>query len=231
MTRRNPPSGFTLLEVLIALAIFSILAIATVKHIQQVQITKEIAFSELDSYNGLRAAINLMRYDLSQAFHVLYEDIGEENKAALMQNQPVPHTLFDGRKAELIFTSLSRRNYFANRRESEQTEISYFLQPKAGSRHPSLAKRESELIDQDLYQGGAVYTLVENVTQLEFQYWDEKAGKYVDDWHSDSGEYRDRFPLAVKMKIAVLGQNGKELRLTSEFKVAFPNNDPYLAKF
>lgn len=223
--------GFTLLEVLLALAIFSIVAIATVRHIQQVQTTKEVAFVELDNYNGLRAAVEMIRFDLSQAFHVLYEDLGSENKNALMQNQPVPHTLFDGRKADLIFTSLSHRNFYANRRESEQTEISYFLQPKPGAKNPSLAKRESELIDADLYSGGQVYTVLDNVTELNFQYWDEKQGKWVDDWHSDSGEYRDRFPLAVKMKISVIGEGNKTLSLTSEFKVAFPNNEPYLAKF
>lgn len=223
--------GFTLLEVLLALAIFSIVAIATVKHIQQVQTTKEIAFVELDNYNGLRAAVDMMRYDLSQAFHVLYEDLGADNKNALMQNQPVPHTLFDGRKSDLIFTSLSHRNFYANRRESEQTEISYFLQPKQGNRYPSLAKRESEMIDSDLYSGGQVYTVMENVTELTFQYWDEKQGKWVDDWHSDSGDYRDRFPYAVKMRLSAVGAGNKTLSVTSEFKVAFPNNEPFLAKF
>jgi len=223
--------GFTLLEVLMALAIFSIVGIATVKHIQQVQTTKEIAFVEMDNYNAVRAAISMMRFDLSQAFHVLYDDLGTENKNALLQNQPAPHTLFDGRKTELIFTSLSRRNYYANKRESEQTEISFFLQPRPGAKFPSLSKRESEIIDADPYSGGTIYTIVDNVTLLEFQYWDEKQGKWVDDWHSDSGDYRDRFPLAVKMKIGLVGQGGKELKLTSEFKLAFPNNEPYLAKF
>lgn len=222
--------GFTLLEVLLALAIFTVLGIATVKHIQQVKTTKDIAFVELDNYNALRAAINLMRFDLSQAFHVLIEDLGQDTKLALSQSQSVPHTLFDGRKTELIFTSLSRRNYFSNKRESEQTEISFFLKPRPGSRYPSLAKRESELIDADLYGGGSIYTVLDNVTLLEFQYWDEKQGKWVEDWHSDSN-YKDRFPLAVKMKIGVIGEGNKELKLTAEFKVAFPNNDSVLAKF
>ena len=47
--------GFTLIEVLIALSIFTIIGLATVRHIQQLVSTKAAAFSELDLYNALNA--------------------------------------------------------------------------------------------------------------------------------------------------------------------------------
>ena len=126
MRRPHRDSGFTLIEVLLALAIFTIIAMATVRHIQQLVNTKNVAFQDLDMYNGVRAAISVMRFDIGQSFHVLYDELGAENKAAVLQNQPVAHTLFDGRKNELVFTALSHRVYYTNLRESEQTEISYF---------------------------------------------------------------------------------------------------------
>lgn len=223
--------GFTLIEVLLALAIFTIIGLATVRHIQQIQATKEDALKILDSYSNVRAAISMIRFDISQAFHVLYEDLGAEAKSIVLQNGQVAHTLFDGRKKELIFTSLSRRVYYANLRECDQTEISYFLQPREGSSLPSLMKRESEIIDSDLYQGGSVTTLIDNVTNLEFQYWDNKTAKWQDDWNSDNGAFQDTFPQAVKMRIGTIGSDGQELTVDSEFKIAFPNNDPYLAQF
>jgi general secretion pathway protein J len=228
---RRRASGFTLLEVMIALAIFSIIAIGTVRHIQQLQNTKVVAFNELDLYDNLRAALSLMRFDLSQAFHVQYDDLGSEAKLAVMQNQPVAHTLFDGRKKELVFTSASHRVYYSGVRESEQTEISYFLQNRQGVKFPSLMKRESGFIDADLYQGGSIYTVLDNVSSLDFFYWDEKNGKWVDDWNSDNGDFRDRFPQAVKIKISIVGNSGEELKLQSEFKIANPNNDPLLVQF
>lgn len=231
MTRNRRQNGFTLIEVLLALAIFTIIGVATVRHIQQLVNTKNAAFSDLDTYNGVRAAISMLRFDLSQAFHILYDELGEENKLAVQQNQAVAHTLFDGRKNELVFTALSHRAYYTGLRESEQTEISYFLQNRQGAKFPSLMKRESELIDADLYQGGQVYTLMENVSSLAFQYWDEKTGKWVDDWNSDNGEFRDRFPLAVKVRISTVGENKKEMRIEAEFKVAFPHNEPVLVTF
>lgn len=229
--RKNLFSGFTLIEVLIALTIFSIIAIATVRHIQQLQNTKVVAFKELDLYDNLRAAVSLIKFDLSQAFHVLYDDLGAEAKALLNQNQPVAHTIFDGRKNALVFTSLSHRVYYNNVRECEQTEISYFLQNNSGAKYQSLMKRESGFIDSDLYHGGSIYTVLDNIISFDLSYWDYKNAKWVTDWNSDSGEFRDRFPLAVKIKMGVVGNNGEELKLTAEFKLANPNNDAFLVQF
>ena len=229
--RRARNGGFTLIELLLSLAIFTIIGVAVVRNLQQIQNTKNLAFQDIDLYNDARAAISSLRTDLSQAFHVLYDDLGEENKNLLMQNQPVPHTLFDGRKNELIFTSLSHRVYYVDRRETDQTEISYFLQKRQGSKLPSLMKRESEMVDADLYQGGSVYTLIDNVVTFELEYWDEKTSKWVSDWSSDGGAYRDMFPRAVKVRLELAKNDTQRLKIETQFKVAFPNNDGILVQF
>lgn len=223
--------GFTLLEVLLSVAIFSLISIATAKQISMIRNTKVLAFDELDMYNGIRAAFSILKTDLNQSFHVQLDDLGSDIKTALSRNEKVPHTVFDGRKSEIVFTSLSHRNYYQGRRECEQTEISYFLQQRKGNSHQSLMKRESDKIDGDLYQGGSIYTVLDNISSLEFTYWDEKTAKWQDTWNSDTGNYRDKFPMAVKMKIGVINPKNKELKLETVFKVAFPNNEPNLVKF
>ncbi len=220
-----------MIELLLSLAIFSIIGMATFKHITQIQNTKSAAFEDLDLYNDIRASLSLMRNDLSQAFHILYDDLGAQVKAAIAQNQPIPHTLFDGREKEMIFTSLSHRVYYVGKRECEQTEISYFLQPKEGHKFPSLMKRESEIIDADLYQGGPIFDILENVQTLKFEYWDERIARWVTDWSSDQGNYRDRFPKAIKVTLEVSGRNNQTVKIATTIKVAFPNNEPYLVKF
>jgi general secretion pathway protein J len=223
--------GFTLLEVLMALAIFTIIGIATVKQISQIQETKNIAFRDLATYSGTRAAVSMIRYDLSQAFHIQYDQLDATTRAAVAQGQPAAHSLFDGRKKELIFTSLSHRNYYADKRESEQTEISYFLQDRRGSKLATLMKRESDMIDADLYQGGEIYSLLDGVETMEFQYWDEKQGKWVDEWNSDGGTTRDRFPQGVKLKLVVRDDQNRALTVNTIFKIAFTNNEAQLANF
>ncbi len=228
---RQNSAGFTLIELLISLAIFTVIGIATVKHIQQIQNTKTLAFRDLDSYSDSRSALSLLRSDLGQAFHVLYDDLGEENKQAVFQNQQVAHTVFDGRKSELIFTALSHRSYYRGRRETDQTEISYFLQRKEKSRFPSLMKRESEMIDANLFEGGSIFTLLDDVSVLEFEYWDDKAQRWVQDWNSDGGAYRDQFPKSVKVKIEISKENQPKFTVETQIKVTFPNNEQFLVQF
>jgi hypothetical protein len=173
-----------------------------------------------------------MRTDLSQAFHVNYNDLGQQNVQMIRNNQPVPHTVFDGRKSELIFTSLCHRNFYAEKKESEQTEISYFLHTQSSGRLPSLMKRESGIIDGDVYQGGTVTRLLDNVSNLKFQYWDPEQDKWVEDWTSEQGSKTDRFPSAVQITMKIEGANGAEgIEVKTSFKVAFPNNTPVLVQF
>ncbi|MBY0369847.1 prepilin-type N-terminal cleavage/methylation domain-containing protein [bacterium] len=223
--------GFTLLELMLSLAIFVFIGLVTVRMLQQIQVTKTSAFKDMDSLNDIRAALGLLRNDLSQAFHIPFDDMAKTVRAAVQRNEPVAHTLFDGREKELVFTSLSHRNYFADRRESEQTEISYFLFSPERSKTPSLMKRESELIDTDLFQGGPLFRLVDNVTNLKFNYWDEKQEKWVTDWNSDSGSYYDRFPLQVKVEITIDDENSDPITVSSIVKIAFPNNTANLVQF
>jgi general secretion pathway protein J len=229
--RRQNSRGFTLLELLLSLAIFTVIGLATVRQVQQIQNTKVTAFEDIDLFNDVRAALNLMRADLSQAFHISLDDLGSKTKASVQRNEPVAHTVFDGRAKELIFTSLSHRNYYASRRECEQTEISFFLFNQPGAKLPSLMKRESEFIDEKVFEGGPLYRLVDNVQRMEFSYYDEKQDRWVSDWNSDSGAYLDRFPLQVKVKISVAGNHNQPLQTEAIFKIAFPNNTPALVQF
>ena len=92
-------------------------------------------------------------------------------------------------------------------------------------------KRETGLIDDKPYEGGSIYTIIDNVFSMSFQYWDGKTERWVDDWSSDDGQYRDKFPDSVKMELEVIGDNDKRLKVTTQFKIASPNNKAFLVKF
>lgn len=217
-------SGFTLLEVLLALAIFSLIALTTSHQINVIRNTKDTALGQIEQFDAMRSAVAIMRQDLQQAFHKRRVDLGQEIQNELARGAPAPHTLFDGRKNQLIFTSLSHRNYYATRPDGQQAEISYFLE-ETGNNRSALMKRESSLIDSELFEGGRVFRLLEGVTQLEFQFWDEKLSKWTGDWNSDAGITKDIFPLAIKMLLATWDNKlNREVKLETTFKLSFPNN-------
>jgi len=217
--------GFTLLEVLLALAIFSMIALTTSNQINVIRNTKDTALSQIEQYDAMRSAIGVIRNDLEQAFHKRYVDLGPALNQLVTRGEQAPHTLFDGRANQLIFTSLSHRNYYVFRKDGQQTEISYFLQDSTVQGQSTLMKRESPLIDGNLFEGGLVYTLLEGVTQLEFSFWDDKLSKWTDDWNSDAGVTRDQFPKAIKLRISSWDPKlNREIRVETSFKISFPNN-------
>lgn len=229
MIRASAQSGFTLLEVLLALAIFSMIALTTSNQINVIRNTKDAALGQIEQFDGLRSAIAVIRDDLGQAFHKRYPDLGADLQRRVQRSEPAPHTLFDGRNNQLIFTSLSHRNFYATRKDGQQAEISYFLQPSGRSNLPTLMKRESPIIDGNLFEGGSLYTLLDEVSLLEFKYWDDKLLKWADDWNSDAGVMRDSFPRAVKMRVATLDpKSRKEVIIETTFKIGFPNNTNYV---
>lgn len=221
----NSSKGFTLLEVLLALAIFSLIALTTSHQINVIRITKDAALTQIEQFDAMRSAIAIMRSDLGQSFHKRYNDFGPQFAMRLSRGDQVPHTLFDGRKNQLIFTTLSHRNYYIDRKDGLQTEISYFLEDRSTQDRKALMKRESPLIDGNLFEGGTIYSILENVTQLEYQFWDDKLSKWTDDWNSDAGVTRDIFPKALKVKIAAWDEKqNKEIEIETAFKISFPNN-------
>ena len=163
--------GFTLLEVLLALAIFSLIALTTSNQINVIRNTKDTAVKQIEQFDALRSAVAIIRNDLGQTFHKRFSELGVTLQTALARGEPVPHTLFDGRRNQIIFTSLSHRNFYANRRDGLQTEISYFLENQKGSDRSTLLKRESPLIDGNLFEGGR-FTLFWKVSLV----WSSNSG-------------------------------------------------------
>lgn len=230
MEMNSKPKGFTLIELLISLALFSLIGIATVQQIQHISSTKRVALDDLDQYAATRTAMSVMRNDLQQAFHKLYSDFDPDTQNLIAQNIAVAHTLFDGRKDQIVFTTLSHRVYYADQRECEQAEVAFYLYQKDGHELRSLMKRESPFIDEKLFEGGSNYTLVDSVRSLKFLYWDRQQAKWVEDWDSDGGNSRDRFPLAVRLEMVVADGN-RDLSIRNEFKLANPNNEEYVVQF
>lgn len=69
-------SGMTLLEVLIALAIFSTITVFTAQSLRQAIVNKTKIQSQLDEMSQVRDALNIIRRDLEMAFN--YPDIEKE---------------------------------------------------------------------------------------------------------------------------------------------------------
>lgn len=189
--------GFTLVEVLIAIAILAIV-LSTV-YGSFVQTRKAIGKTEasIEELRGVRAAFTRMMQDINMAF--------------LIQNND--HTFFVGTddfsegypKDGIDFTSYSNRFRDKDVKESDQIEVGYYLK-QGNEGRAILMKRYKKRLDDNPTYGGESYEISEYIIGLNFQYLDQD-GAWIDSWDS---RVNKAIPNAVEITIIVKDSSGND---------------------
>ena len=192
--------GFTLAETLIAVAILGLIGTLSFGTFIGAVNSQERAQEVSDKYHQVRQAMLRMSREISQAFiseHRFCED-------------PRTRTIFKGERASngmrLDFTSFSHFKMRADANESDQNELSYFIdQDPEDDSIQSLMRREQSRIDDEPDEGGLIQVLAENVSELNFEFYDPKEDRWEDEWDSEDSELKGRLPLYVKIELKIPG--------------------------
>jgi general secretion pathway protein J len=195
--------GFTLLELLVAVAVLSLICTLLYGAFDGLERTKEGVTRIADRYHEGRAALQRMAYELGGAYLSLH--------APPDQNLVASKTAFIGTRdtpaGRIDFNSFSNRRFDKDSKESDQAEISYFgsLNPD-GSGQLDLARRISAHLDLEPEHGGRVEVLATNLDLFELQYLDAATGQWVDKWDSTQalGQH-NRLPLQVRILLMLNG--------------------------
>ena len=234
-----PPSykkGMTLIEVIIAMALFSMVAVFTVSSTSVGMRLKKKIQGSSDYYHNARTAIRQLDRDISLAYHA-YQDTrqGELNRKQILSTNPYEvytiDSFFKGEKEKLFFSSSSHQRLYKNTNETDTCEVVYYLEPD--DKNPglfNLYKRQSTFIDEDIEQGGSLYLIANGVESMTFRYLrtEAKDGEeyWVDKWDSTTGDFVSKFPLAVEVTLVFvpLQQPEKKLKVVQKIKILNPNN-------
>ena len=116
-----PPAariGFTLVEVMIAIAITAIIGALTVGSFRQVDRAAEIVRAQADRYSAARVALTRLSHELTMAFLSDHYDRNEHRERP---------TLFRGREDELLFATMANERLYLDAKESDQAVVEYVL--------------------------------------------------------------------------------------------------------
>lgn len=203
--------GFTLIEVLLAVFIASIVLGVLYASFFQVIKAKEKVEEELELYHEARVIFSKMTKDLSTAF-----PRGRINSP--LENTPADFFTGgqDGNYSTLTFTSLSRTPA-KDAKESDQTEISYFVQPTEDEPELfSLMRRDDPTIGTD--EGGIQYPISERIVGFTLSYIGEESLSFntdnqelVFEWSSASG----LLPNAVNVNLVLRSPRGDDIEFNS----------------
>ena len=162
-------SGFTLLEVIIAMTI-SVSAFAILwGSIRTSTLIQETVTERYDRVRNVQSSLLRMQREISMAF---VTKIGEQPTND--RGEQTYLTAFIGESEEIQFTNFAHHQIRADQAASTQSEIGYFITKQRGHDgrlHDNLVRREQAPIDGEPEEGGHIYTLLNDIESIEFEYW------------------------------------------------------------
>ena len=199
--KKSLSEGFTLLEILIALFIFSVVVTTIFGSYNFIFSTTDAADNDSVAYESARNCLNRMTTDL-QAVHVAFPpaytppgfDASPDPYRFSGETDTVGNTVF----SRLRFSSLAHIAFEKSQQEGI-AEIVYYVQP--GDNGTFILRRSDTLYPYNPFQEkGTDPVLCENLKSLKFTYYDAE-GADADHWDSDSDEFKYATPRAVGIQL------------------------------
>jgi general secretion pathway protein J len=214
---RTTDRGFTLIEVLLAIFIGSIVLTVLYASFFQITKAKERIEDELDLYHEARVIMSKITNDLTTAF-----PRGMVNSQTTNITTPYFYGVKEGDQSRLIFTSLSRTPT-QNAKESDQTMISYFLQPIQDSDLFALVRSDNPTFETDT--GGTQYELSERIVSFNLTYiasspTDGLAPEYATEWNSNETL---SLPVAVNVDFVMRNPRGDNIEFSTMVTIPIVN--------
>ncbi len=201
--------GFTLIEVLLAVFIASIVMAVLYASFFQILKAKEKIEQELELYHEARVVFSKMTKDLVTAFPRGRVNSDSDNSDFFVGTQ-------EGNHSTLRFTALSRTPA-KGAIESDQTEISYFVVPvdENDLNLFALIRRDDPTIGTD--EGGSEYPISESIVAFNVSYLGATSSVSENEelkFEWDSKELAT-LPNAVNVNLVLRGPRGEDVEFNS----------------
>jgi general secretion pathway protein J len=224
MRRRAPKqSGFTLMEVVIAIAITSFIGVVIGVSFNTTIQNKEIIETQSEHYRMLRTAMNRMVREIGAAY------VSDRYDAKRYRDAYDRPSNFVGKRDQLMFTTLSHQRLYADAKESDQMVVEYIVKtspdPKAKGRM-DLVRREKVLLEERMERGGTEDSLFEGAKKIEFQYWNSERKQWEDEWDTRRSERKSILPTRVKITLFAVDENNKEVKYTTQTRIMLNTEFP-----
>jgi len=173
---RRSETGFTLLEVLVAVGLLGIVSLLMYESIALTFKTREQIARIEELNHSARVALRKITTDVSMAY--LSNHVNRD--------EPASTTLFVGTDDSILFSYLGHERRRRGARESDQGVVEYRLGRDDLGR--TIERREKSIPDTEPERGGLKETLVSRVKEFRVQYWDDKAEEWKQDWKAEMKE-------------------------------------------
>jgi general secretion pathway protein J len=217
------PRGFTLIEVVIAVAITAFIGLILGVTFNTSIRSKEIIEDQAEHYRMLRTAMNRMVREISAAY------VSDRYDPKRYRDQFDRPTNFIGEREKLTFTSMAHQRLYADARESDQMVVEYSVKSSPDSKargRNDLVRREKTVLEERMERGGTEDSLYEGAKKLEFQYWNSERKQWEDEWDTRRLDRKSILPTRVKITLTALDESGKEVHYTTQTRIMLNTEFP-----
>lgn len=193
---QNCKKGFTLIEVLVAVALISTIMVLIWQTSGQTLKAKQRIEKRDEIYHNARVSVDKMVQDLSMAFL-----LSGTSQLGQRQGSPQLKTIFKGDADQVLFATLSHLRLYGNARESASANVSYKLEKDPDDSELYLLKRkESKWLSSNPEEGGVWITLAEKIKGMKIDYYDGRKYDWQTGWNTES-DTGLRLPRAVRVAL------------------------------
>lgn len=208
-------SGFTLLEILVAMFILAIVLSTIFGTFSETLKNINHAESQAEIYQMARVALKIMNEDLEGS-------LISGTRSFSGQDEEI-----DGRDADFLsFFSTNHISFEAPGKDSGNAGISFYVLEKEEEQEEEekgLVLYRADILEQDQEPeektGGAV--LCEGLHSVNFMYYNSEGDEY-DSWDSTDGQYKNKLPSMVTIRLEFLDKSNPEAPLIFETGSALP---------
>jgi general secretion pathway protein J len=217
--------GFTLLEIIVAVAITAMIGATIAAAFTSGFRAKELVESEAEQYRGIRTSMDRMVREIGAAF---VSDRYDQRRYRDQNDRP---TNFIGARDKLLFTSMAHQRLYADAKESDQMVVEYAVRTstkKGAHGQQDLMRRENPNLygEEKMDRGGVEDVLLEDVKRLEFSYWDSGLKDWVNEWDTRRLEKKSILPTRVRITLIRADESGHEQRYTTETRIMLNTEIP-----
>ncbi len=192
-------NGFTLLEILVTLAILSVVFSLLYMTFNQSMLVMAGAGDRAEVIQEGRLILERMATELKGSFIT-----PAGNRPSVFSYGLIGQSSKEGEyfRDQLDFTSLVPPFAESQGGTGEILEIGYFLEREPGGKGMTLFRRQDEPLDTDLRRGGRTLSIRDGVRSLSFTYFDRE-GQTQKEWNSLEGVRRNQLPSRVEILLTL----------------------------